>query len=213
MVESIKKEQNLNYQKKLDHILEGVLCMDTKPSLLLHSCCGPCSSYCLTYLREYFQITVFYFNPNIDPKEEYEHRLSVQKDLILRLNEELSCDIKLLEGEYEHAAFLDAARGLEDEPEGGKRCHACFLLRLNETYRKAAELQFDYYGTTLTVSPHKNAFLINEVGDSIAKQDEDQKVLWLPSDFKKKNGYQTSIELSRKYGLYRQNYCGCEFAR
>ena len=213
MAEPIKKEQNLNYQKELDQILSGVLCHDTKPSLLLHSCCGPCSSYCLSYLNDYFHITVFYFNPNIDPIEEYEHRLSVQKHLIDRLNEDLSSDIQLLAGEYDHNAFLEAVKGLEKEPEGGKRCRECFWLRLNETYHKAEELGFDYYGTTLTVSPHKNALLINEIGSDIAEKGSDGHLLWLPSDFKKKNGYQISIELSRKYDLYRQNYCGCEFAR
>ena len=213
MGEPVKQEQKLNDQKELDHVLEGVLCKDTKPSLLLHSCCGPCSSYCLSYLHQFFKITVFYFNPNIDPKEEYEHRLSVQKNLIDRLNEDLSTQIDLLEGEYDHDAFLSAAKGLEEEPEGGKRCRECFFLRLNETHKKAMELGFDYYGTTLTVSPHKNAVLINEIGSQIAEIDENKQVFWLPSDFKKKNGYQISIELSRKYNLYRQDYCGCEFAR
>ena len=213
MGEPVKQEQKLNYQKELDHILEGVLCKDTKPSLLLHSCCGPCSSYCLSYLHQFFKITVFYFNPNIDPKEEYEHRLSVQKHLISRLNEDLSTQIDLLEEEYDHDAFLSVAKGLEEEPEGGKRCRECFYLRLNETHKKAMELGFDYYGTTLTVSPHKNAVLINEIGSQIAGIDDNKQVLWLPSDFKKKNGYHISIELSRKYDLYRQDYCGCEFAR
>ena len=213
MGEPVKQEQKRNYQKELDHILEGVLCKDTKPSLLLHSCCGPCSSYCLSYLHQFFKITVFYFNPNIDPKEEYEHRLSVQKHLISRLNVDLSTQIDLLEEEYDHDAFLSVAKGLEEEPEGGKRCRECFYLRLNETHKKAMELGFDYYGTTLTVSPHKNAVLINEIGSQIEGIDDNKQVLWLPSDFKKKNGYQISIELSRKYDLYRQDYCGCEFAR
>lgn len=212
MGEPIKQEQKPNYQKELDHILEGVLCKGTKPSLLLHSCCGPCSSYCLSYLYDFFNITVFYFNPNIYPQEEYEHRLSVQKHLIDRLNEDLSGKISLLEGEYDHDAFLLAAKGLEEEPEGGKRCRECFYLRLNAAHQKAVELGFDYFGTTLTVSPHKNAVLINGIGSQIAENDENRQVCWLPSDFKKKNGYQISIELSRKYDLYRQDYCGCEFA-
>lgn len=213
MAEPIKKEQNLNYQKKLDHILEEVLCHDTKPSLLLHSCCGPCSSYCLSYLYQYFDITVFYYNPNIDPKEEYDHRLSVQRALIDRLNADLDAKICFLEGEYDHNDFLIASQGLELEPEGGKRCSKCFSLRLNKTCQKAAELGFDYFGTTLTVSPHKNALVINEIGMETAKTIENASVFWLPSDFKKKNGYQISIQLSRKYDLYRQDYCGCEFAR
>lgn len=202
-----------NYQKELDLVLEEVLCKDTKPSLFLHSCCGPCSSYCLTYLSVYFRTTVFYYNPNIEPEEEYNHRLSEQKRLIECLNHELSTDIQLIEGTYDHQAFLDITKGLEKEPEGGKRCEKCIELRLKETYRKAVELGFDYFGTTLTVSPHKNAVVINSVGSNIADSTENGRVLWLPSDFKKKNGYQISIELSRKYDLYRQDYCGCEFAR
>ena len=235
MGEPVKAEPKRNYQKELDCVLEGVLCENTKPSLLLHSCCGPCSSYCLSYLNRYFKITVFYYNPNIDPIGEYEHRLSEQKRLINSLNEELSTSqadapfeenpnptaISLIEGDYDHNVFLHAAKGLEAEPEGGKRCEKCFSLRLEETFRKAKELGFDYYGTTLTVSPHKNAILINNIGAEIAQtaaqknaqKEEAGHVLWLPSDFKKKNGYQISIELSKKYDLYRQDYCGCEFAR
>lgn len=224
MGEPVINKQNLNYQKELDHILEEVLCQNTKPSLLLHSCCGPCSSYCLSYLMDYFRITVFYYNPNIDSVEEYEHRLSEQKRLIECLNEDLSTAaaaaaeekrpvISLMEGTYDHQTFLDAVKGLEEEPEGGKRCTKCFSLRLEETCRNAKEREFDYFGTTLTVSPHKNALVINAIGSNIADSVENSQLLWLPSDFKKKNGYQISIELSRKYDLYRQDYCGCEFAR
>ena len=213
MDESVKSPQIPNFQKELDHVLNRVLCQDTKPSLFLHSCCGPCSSYCLSYLNDFFQITVFYYNPNIDPYEEYQHRLSEQKRLIDCLNQDLSADIQLVEGSYDHNEFLEAAKGLEEEPEGGKRCRECFFLRLSETEKQAAFGGFDYFATTLTVSPHKNALWINEVGEECAQKDQTGHLLWLPSDFKKKNGYQKSIELSRKYKLYRQNYCGCEFAR
>ena len=190
----------INYQKKLDDIIDQISVRDNSPSLLLHSCCGPCSSYVVTYLKDYFNITVFYYNPNIYPEEEYIHRLSEQK----RLLKELGVD--LLEGRYDHQEFLDCVRGLESEPEGGKRCEKCFWLRLSETARMAQEKGFDYFCTTLTVSPHKNAMIINQTGQSISG-----KALWLPADFKKKDGYKKSVQISEEYGLYRQNYCGCEF--
>ena len=214
MGEQIGNLPKRNYQKELDQLLTEIRQAGRRPKLLLHSCCGPCSSYCLSYLHEFFDITVFYFNPNIDPQEEYEHRLSEQKRLIKLLNQDLSEEIKLIEGTYDHSAFLDAVNGLEKEPEGGKRCRKCFALRLEETRRVALEGKYDYFGTTLTVSPHKNALLINEVGASLQDTDSSEKGPdWMVPDFKKKNGYQTSIELSRKYDLYRQDYCGCEFAR
>ena len=151
MGEPVKQEQKLNYQKELDHILEGVLCKDTKPSLLLHSCCGPCSSYVLSYLHQFFKITVFYFNPNIDPKEEYEHRLSVQKHLIGRLNEDLSTQIDLLEGEYDHDAFLSVAKGLEEVPEGGKRTPPEFADGCREPGRPVEQ---EKDGNILTTVPN-----------------------------------------------------------
>ena len=214
MGEQIRDLPKRNYQKELDELLSQIKESGKRPKLLLHSCCGPCSSYCLSYLHEYFDITVFYFNPNIDPQEEYEHRLSEQKRLITLLNQDLQTEIGFLEGSYDHAVYLQAVKGLEEEPEGGKRCRECFVLRLEETKRIAKEGNYDYFGTTLTVSPHKNALVINEVGASLNDSDEVENApFWMVSDFKKKNGYQTSIQLSCKYDLYRQDYCGCEFAR
>ncbi len=216
-----------NYQLILDEILEG---LDKRPSLLLHSCCGPCSSYVLDYLKDYFDITVLYYNPNIFPEEEYIKRLDVQRSLIEAMNKEFDTDIKLIDVGYDHNEFLNAAAGLENEPEGGKRCEECFKLRLGKTADIAYERGFEYFGTTLSVSPHKNAILLNEIGSSLGSlmetpedlvigktiQDNDTSSSlapkWLFADFKKKEGYKKSIELSKKYDLYRQDYCGCEFA-
>lgn len=203
-----------NYQKELDEIIKAAKDKNLRPTLLLHSCCGPCSSYCLSYLNDFFDITVYYYNPNIEPYEEYFHRLSEQRKIIDCLNKDLHTDIKLFEGEYDHSEFLNYVKGLELEKEGGERCTKCFELRLSKTLEVASGLNFTYFGTTLTVSPHKNAVVINEIGMDIAGHGpRNLDILWLPSDFKKKEGYKTSIELSKKYGLYRQNYCGCEFAR
>ncbi|MDO4734243.1 MAG: epoxyqueuosine reductase QueH [Lachnospiraceae bacterium] len=201
-------EQKINFQKRLDSLLEEIKESGKTPSLLLHSCCGPCSSYCLEYLKDYFQITVFYYNPNIYPEAEYELRLSEQKKLI---DEAYGADVGLLSLPYDHQVFLEAAKGYESEPEGGLRCVKCFELRLNETARIAGEQGFDYFGTTLTVSPHKNAMILNKVGHE-AENSNTVSAIWLESDFKKKNGYLRSIELSKQYDLYRQKYCGCEYS-
>ncbi len=191
----------INYQTKLDELTGS---LTYKPSLLLHSCCGPCSSYVTEYLAKYFDIYLFFFNPNIYPESEYIKRLDTQSKWLDRTDY-----AKLIEGDYDHKGFLDAVRGLENEPEGGGRCTKCFILRLEETARVAALGGYKYFGTTLTVSPHKNAELINDLGETLAKK---YRVKWLPSDFKKREGYKRSIELSREYELYRQNYCGCEFS-
>lgn len=186
-------------------LMERLLRADGEhPKLLLHSCCAPCSSYVLEYLAKYFFITVFYSNSNIDTEPEFEKRLSNQNKL---------CGlhgIRLIEDSYDHSAFLAAVRGLENEAEGGARCTECFKMRLGRAVEFAAENGFEYVATTLTVSPHKNAAVINEIGCSLADK---AGVKWLPSDFKKRGGYQRSIELSHQLDLYRQNYCGCEFAK
>lgn len=198
-----------NYQKELEQILEKG---ETKGKrLFLHSCCAPCSSYVLLYLREYFRITVFYYNPNITQQAEYEKRAAEQKRLIAALNAEGGgFKIEVCEGAYEPSAFLAAVKGLEECLEGGERCWRCFALRLSETARRAKEQMFDYFTTTLTISPLKNAQKLNEIGEEMAKA---YGIPFLPSDFKKKEGYKQSIELSRKYGLYRQDYCGCAFSK
>ena len=204
-----------NYQKELDRLLLGLKAEEKRPSLLLHSCCAPCSSYVLEYLSEYFDITVFYYNPNIYPEEEYGERVSEQKRLIEEFNEQWKNDrertpIRFLEGNYEPERIFLVSRGLENEPEGGARCTECFRLRLSEAASAAREGGFDFFTTTLTISPLKDAERLNWLGEEIGKQ---FGVPFLNSDFKKKNGYRRSTELSREHHLYRQNYCGCVFSR
>ncbi len=197
-----------NYQKELEAIIKQNENRSRVPRLFLHSCCGPCSSYVLEYLSQYFEITVFYYNPNISPKEEYEKRVQEQQRLIEQMP--AVYPIHMEAGPYEPERFYEAAKGLEQEPEGGTRCERCFRLRLEETARRAAEGGFDYFTTTLTISPLKNADVLNEIGEVVSAL---YPVKHLPSDFKKKNGYKRSVELSAEYGLYRQDYCGCEFSR
>lgn len=199
---------NRNYQKELDTIIEQLVQNGQKPRLLLHSCCAPCSSYCLSYLAEYFHITIFYYNPNISPEEEYQKRVEEQKRLIKELP--VKNPINFAEGKYNPEVFFDMAKGMEALPEGGERCFACYELRQREAAAYAAKGKFDYFTTTLSVSPHKNAGKLNEIGLRLA---EEYGVSYLVSDFKKKGGYLRSIELSREYHLYRQNYCGCLFSK
>ena len=178
----------------------------TRPRLLLHSCCAPCTSAVLERVHPFFDVTLYYFNPNTHPEEEYEKRGAELPKLLRAGGYE---DVEIIWGEYMPEVFFDAAKGLESEPEGGARCERCFDVRLGGTARKARELDFDYFGTTLTVSPHKNAELINEIGQRLA---DEYGIRWLWSDFKKRDGYLRSIRLSREYGLYRQCYCGCVFS-
>ena len=195
----------INYQLKLDAILEN-LPKDPKPTLLLHSCCGPCSSYVLEYLSQYLNITVFYYNPNITDCSEYETRVAEQKRLIQLAQP----DVSFLEGNYEPEVFFDMSKGLEEEREGGARCTKCYYLRMNETAKKAKELGFDFFTTTLSVSPYKDSERLNKIGESLEQQ---YGIPYLYADFKKRNGYKRSIELSNQYHLYRQDYCGCEFSK
>ena len=198
----------VNYQKELDRVIDRHQAAGEVPRLLLHVCCAPCSSYCLEYLSNYFDITVYYYNPNISLQEEYEYRLSEEKRFISL--KEFKYPVKLTESEYRPEDFFAAVKGLEKEPEGGLRCKECFKLRLEASAKKAKEQGFVYFTTTLTISPLKNAALLNEIG---AEMGEKYGVNWLYSDFKKKEGYKRSIELSREFDLYRQNYCGCVFSR
>lgn len=203
-----------NYQKELEAILEKT--ENRGKRLFLHSCCAPCSSYVLIYLRAFFRITVFYYNPNITQQEEYRKRAAEQKRLIEALNRERDAGaadafpIAVQEGEYNPAVFLEAAQGLEQCPEGGQRCRLCFALRLGETARKAKAQGFDCFTTTLTISPLKDAERLNAIGREMGKR---YAIPFLPSDFKKKDGFRQSVLLSEKYGLYRQDYCGCVFSR
>jgi len=205
-----------NYQKELDSILCGLNAEGREPSLLLHSCCAPCSSYCLEYLRDYFRITVFYYNPNITEQEEYRKRVREEIRLIGAYNSLRREDggkreeIQIIEGDYEPDSFFEMAEGLENCPEGGERCFRCYELRLRKTAELAAKQGFDYFTTTLTISPLKNAGKLNEIGERLAKE---YGSAWLPSDFKKRDGYKRSIELSKEYDLYRQDYCGCVFSK
>ena len=192
---------NINYNEEMKKIISN---LDDHNKLLLHSCCGPCSSSVIERLRDYFDITVMYYNPNIEPKEEYEKRKSEQ----LRLLNELG--IKFMDIDYLNNEYHEKVKGYENEPENGLRCPLCFELRLDKTASKAKENNFDYFGTTLTVSPHKNSKIINEIG---LKLEEKYGVKFLLSDFKKEDGYKRSIELSKKYDLYRQDYCGCLYSK
>ena len=191
-----------NYQLELDRITAS---LSGRPRLLLHSCCGPCSSYVLEYLTRYFEVFLSYYNPNIQPREEYDLRLENQLCVLERIP-----GVTLVPCGYDGGAYDEAVRGLEDEPEGGARCTECFKLRLDFAAREAKRLGCDYFATTLTVSPHKDAQRINAIGEALAGK---YGVKWLPGDFKKRDGYKRSIELSREFGLYRQNYCGCLFSK
>lgn len=197
-----------NYQKELEVLIERNAKDNVKPSLLLHVCCAPCSSYCLQYLVEHFKITVFYYNPNIHPAEEYSFRVSEVKRLIKEMG--LENEVDFIEGEFDPRQFYSCVKGKENCKEGTDRCFLCYRLRLEKTALLAKELDFDYFTTSLTISPLKNATKINEIGEELG---EIYGVKHLPSDFKKKEGYKQSIELSKKYNLYRQNYCGCVFSK
>ena len=191
-----------NYQLELDVLLSR---LEGRPRLLLHSCCGPCSSYVLEYLTRYFEVCLSYYNPTIQPRAEYELRLENQLKVLERIP-----GVTLVPCGYDGGAYDEAVRGLENEPEGGARCTECFALRLDFAARVAKRLGCDYFATTLTVSPHKDAQRINAIGEALAGK---YGVKWLPADFKKRDGYKRSIELSREFGLYRQNYCGCLYSK
>lgn len=198
----------VNYQKELDKVIDKIQRDGITPTLLLHVCCAPCSSYCLEYLSQYFKIIVFFYNPNISFKEEYDYRLSEEKRLIGEMK--FKNPVEIIDSRYDPNEFFSAVKGLENEPEGGRRCLECFRLRLRESCKKAKEIGADYITTTLTISPLKNAQALNEIGSECAKE---YGVSWLFSDFKKREGYKRSIVLSQEYDLYRQNYCGCAFSK
>lgn len=200
-LKSLVKEMKINYDALM---MEEINSLDGKKTLLMHSCCGPCSTACIERLKDYFDITVVYYNPNIEPVEEYNKRKSVQKEVLKRL------DIKYMDCDYDNETFRHLTKELSLEPEGGKRCAVCFGIRLKKTALLAKENNFDYFTTTLTVSPHKNSELINKIGLNIADFID---VKFLVADFKKRNGYKRSIELSKEYNLYRQNYCGCLYSK
>ena len=200
--------QNVNYQKKLDEVIAQVEKSAEKPTLLLHACCAPCSSYVLEYLTKYFRIVLFYYNPNISPKEEFEKRTRELKRLVGEMP--LNDKTEVTGGDYCVREFYDIAKCLEDLPEGSERCFRCYRLRLEKTAQLAKKLGADWFTTTLSISPYKNAQKLNEISSELAAV---YGVNALPADFKKKGGYKRSIELSAKYGLYRQDYCGCVFSK
>ena len=196
---------NRNYQKELDRIIQKR--GKKTPRVLLHSCCGPCSSSVLEYLTQYFDVTLLWYNPNIYPKEEFDRRFQTQVELIEKMG--LADKVSILAESWKSEDYYRRVKGLEEEPEGGKRCTECFRLRLLETARLAKHYGYDYFCTTLTLSRHKDSVRINTLGEEIARA---AGVSWLPSDFKKRDGEKRSLELCEKYRLYRQLYCGCEFS-
>ncbi len=196
-----------NYSKELENIIKEI--SGNNPKLLIHSCCAPCSSYVLEYLSQHFDITLLYYNPNISPKSEFEYRVSELKRLVSEMPLDKEINIEILE--YNDREFYDEVKGMEDIPEGGERCFKCYEIRLRKAIEYAKENGFEYFTTTLSNSPYKNAEKLNEIGERLAEEYEGVK--WLPSDFKKKNGYKRSIELSRIYNLYRQDYCGCVYSK
>ena len=202
------------YQKELDQLLSSLEKSGKKPSLLLHACCGPCSSYVIEYLTGFFDITILYYNPNIYPQEEYERRLAELEDFLPRFSPAVLGKVKLVKDEYlpdqfYQAVGTDKEPELVREPEKGERCRRCYEFRLKRAYQYAAAHDFDYFCTTLSISPFKDAEKINVIGESLAGQGSPK---WLPSDFKKKSGFLRSLQLSEEYGLYRQQYCGCVFS-
>ena len=198
----------MNYQMELEKIIAKNQEEGKVPTLLLHACCAPCSSYVLEYLSEYFQITIFYYNPNITIKEEYQKRVQEEQRLLREMP--FRYPVSFLEGRYDPSEYENIAKGREDLPERSARCYDCYYLRLKETAKVAKENDFDYFGTTLSVSPHKNSNWLNEIGKELSAQ---YKIPYLYADFKKKEGYKRSILLSQKYHLYRQDYCGCIYSK
>ena len=200
--------KQLNVQQQMDKLLDSLKSNNVRPTLLLHVCCAPCSSYVLEYLSGFFDITVFYYNPNIEPESEYLKRADELQRFLKDAH--YSDDISLVTGEYENELYHENIKGLENEPERGKRCVKCFEMRLEKTAELAKTNHFDYFTTSLSISPHKDADLLNDIGERAAQK---YNVRFLPSDFKKKGGYLRSIELSREYDLYRQDYCGCIYSK
>lgn len=192
---------DLEMEKQMSNLKEG----DT---LLLHACCAPCSTACLERVANFFKVTIFYYNPNITDESEYRKRIEEIKKLLTLINPKYK--VELLEGDYDPNKFFEMAKGLETEPERGKRCYKCYEMRLEETAKIASKLGFNNFCTTLTLSPHKNANWINEIGEKLNNEYESN---YLYSDFKKKEGYKRSIELSKEYNLYRQDYCGCIYSK
>ena len=200
----------MNFQKLLDEEIELIKEKGIRPKLLIHACCGPCSSYVIEYLSNYFDITIYYYNPNIYPTNEFLRRYDELEKFIKEFNEKNNIEIKLYSVDYETKEFYEAIRGLEHMGEKSRRCYNCYKLRMAKSAKYAKENDFDYFTTTLSISPYKNANWINEIGK---KLEEKIGIKYLYSDFKKKDGYKRSLELSKEYNLYRQEYCGCVYSK
>lgn len=201
----MNQNQKINYDIKLDEIIKN---LNFKPKLLLHSCCAPCSSACIERLTNFFDITIIYYNPNIEPYEEYLKRK--EEEIRFINNFKTNNKLDMIDCDYDNSKYHEIVKGLEDLAEGGLRCHKCYRLRLKYTAKKAKELNYDYFSTTLTLSPYKNSQVLNKIGEELEKE---YNIKYLYSDFKKKDGYKRSIELSKEYNLYRQNYCGCIYSK
>ncbi|KRL96719.1 epoxyqueuosine reductase QueH [Liquorilactobacillus satsumensis] len=208
-LDKLNPNQKINYDKILQKMIKNWQLTTTRPKILLHSCCAPCSTYTLEYLTKYADVTVYYANSNIHPRAEYQRREYVQQKFIRDFNEKTGNNVRFLAAPYAPQQYFEAVRGLEKEPEGGDRCRACFGYRLDLVAAKAVELDFDYFGSALTISPHKNSQVVNSVGIEVQNF---YTTKYLPSDFKKNGGYQRSLEMCREYDVYRQCYCGCLFA-
>lgn len=211
LLSKLAPNQKINYDKTLSRMINEWEKQSERPTILLHSCCAPCSTYTLEYMTQFADITIYFANSNIHPREEYERRKLVQEKFVHDFNEETGQQVGFLAGAYEPSKFVRMVKEKElmDEKEGGKRCTACFNMRLDLVAEKAQELEFDYFGSALTISPKKNSQLINQIGMDIQKFYD---VNYLPSDFKKNKGYERSIEMCKEYDIYRQCYCGCIFA-
>lgn len=203
----IMMEEKINYQNRL---LDLVKTFNDKPKLLLHSCCGPCSTQVIDFLKDYFIITIYYYNPNIEPFHEYLKRKNEQIKFIQKFNENSQNKLEFIDCDYDNDTYKNLVDNIEQIKEGGARCSKCFYLRLESTAKKALENNFDYFGTTLTVSPHKNSQVINKIGEDIANK---LNIKYIYGDFKKNDGYKKSIEFAREYDLYRQDYCGCLYGK
>lgn len=211
----------VNYQKELDKTIAEILSSGEKRTLLLHACCGPCSSYVLEYLVKYFEITVLYYNPNIYPPEEYQRRLFELKDLYAKFPPVLEGNVKVIEDSYNQEDFYKAVGTREQpelavEPEKGERCRRCYEFRIRRAFNYAAQNKFDYFCTTLSISPFKDSDKINKIGKELSQlqnASDSKTPIWLYSDFKKKNGFKRSLEISKEYDLYRQDYCGCIYSQ
>lgn len=201
--------QKINYDRLLQQLIKDWDKQERRPHILLHSCCAPCSTYTLEYLTKYADVDIYFANSNIHPRIEYERRALVQKQFVEDFNQDYGTNVTFIAAPYEPQVWLERMKGLEDEPEGGKRCASCFDMRLDIVANKAAEWGYDYFGSALTISPHKNSQLINQIGFEVQKLYD---VNYLPSDFKKNNGYRRSVEMCETYDIYRQCYCGCLYA-